>query len=302
MRQFILGDNKAYPTAVSAATNGMVGFVYLKNGVPTIDSNGSGITDKGNIVLFRNNENGGNVTIPIYKNNFSYVKGEYQAATKFNATVVIPTSNATGDYSIIIALKGAKFNERNKWTATVHFKESTTSANIASALTAQINNNSENSGVSASVSASTITITANEFGIDYNIICADNLWNVAPTINTIGHPAYGDSNYIINLADQAAAGVGFEYTYRDSSYYLYKNYPINPLNNDNSIDTGFTIFTLKFSEPRETKTTDIAIKQIVQVAFPTGAAAITTFETVCKALAGIATASASIATVSASND
>ena len=51
-------------------------------------------------------------------------------------------------------------------------------------------------------------------------------------------------------------------------------------------DKGFTIFTLRFAVPREVKTRDEVVHQIVQVAFPTGAAAITTFEAVCKALAG----------------
>lgn len=53
-----------------------------------------------------------------------------------------------------------------------------------------------------------------------------------------------------------------------------------------AVDKGFTIFTLSFAEPRDVKTRDEVINQIVQVAFPTGAEQITTFETVCKALAG----------------
>ena len=64
------------------------------------------------------------------------------------------------------------------------------------------------------------------------------------------------------------------------------HYPLNPLEVSDTADKGFTIFTLSFAEPRDVKTRDEVVNQIVQVAFPTGAAQITIFETVCKALAG----------------
>ena len=76
-----------------------------------------------------------------------------------------------------------------------------------------------------------------------------------------------------------------EYTYQDYVTYLYPEYPLNPLAVPNAEDKGFTIFTLKFSEPRNTRTIDTAINQVVQVASPTGSAGIDGFETVCKALA-----------------
>ena len=90
------------------------------------------------------------------------------------------------------------------------------------------------------------------------------------------------------MAEKAAADAGFEYTYRDAYYYLYPDYPLNPLKSADAKDTGFTIFTLRFAEPRDVKTRDEVVNQIIQVAYPTDAAAITTFETVCNALAGIA--------------
>ena len=69
---------------------------------------------------------------------------------------------------------------------------------------------------------------------------------------------------------------------------LYPKYPLNPLASADSEDAGFTIFTLRFAEPRDVKTRDEVVHQIVQVAFPTGSEAIDTFEAVCKTLAGIA--------------
>lgn len=290
MRQFILGGNVAYAsgTDLSQVADGAVGIFYNKNGVITACATGKEFIKEAILVLGRSNEKGGPIVIPIHKNNFSYVKGEYQAATKFSAEVTIPAPTKIGDYSLIVALKGVKFNERNKWTAMVHVKDVTISAaDLATKLAAQINNNSEGSGVTAVAAAAKITITANKAGVDYEILGADELFGIEVTVSASGIPAYGDAKYIQDLAEKAAADAGFEYTYRDANYYLYPNYPINPLAQPDAEDAGYTIFTLCFAEPRDVKTLDEVVNQIVQVAFPTGASAITTFETVCKGIANI---------------
>ena len=106
------------------------------------------------------------------------------------------------------------------------------------------------------------------------------------TVTTHGLPAYGDAAYITDLANKAAADAGIEYTYRDTYTELYPAYPINPLKQPDSADAGYTIFTLRFAVPREMKTRDEVVHQIVQIAFPTGAtAAIATVETILKAIA-----------------
>ena len=187
---------------------------------------------------------------------------------------------------MIVALKGVKFNERNKWTAMVHIKDTnTTAADLAKKLAEAINNN-VGSGVTAKAETTKITITADTAGVDYAVIGADLLFGQTVTVTTKGIPAYGDSKYVSDLADKAAADAGFEYTYRDAYYYLYPNYPLNPLKANDTADTGFTIFTLRFAEPRDVKTRDEVVNQIIQVAFPTGATGIAAFETVCKGLAG----------------
>lgn len=290
MRQFLLAGNVAYTTAtaLTAIAAGAVGFYYNNDGVPTVTATGSEITDKAMLVLGRTSANGGPVVLPIFKNNFSYVKGEYVAATTFVGTITVTAPTTVGEYSVIVAKKGVKFNERNKWTASVYIKDTTTTAAaLATALVEQINNNSEGSGVTATASAAVITITASTAGDDYAIIGADGLTGATTAVTTVGSPAYGDAAYVQDLANKAAADAGFEYTYQDDVNLIYPKYPMNPLASADAEDTGFTIFTLRFAEPREVKTTDQAINQIVQVAFPTGATAITTFETVCKALAGV---------------
>lgn len=295
MRQFILAGNVAYPTAtdLSSIASGAVGFYYNKDGQPTPMTTGNEITNEGMLVLGRAADKGGPIVLPISKNNFSYAKGEYVASSTYKATVTITAPTAVGDYSLIVALKGVKFNERNKWTAMVHVTDTTlTAAELAAKLVTQINNNSDSSGVTASAASAVITIEANKAGVDYAIIPADLLTGIEVTTSAIGSPAYGDASYVADLADKAAADAGFEYTYRESSSYLYPNYPLNPLAQDDTEDAGYTIFTLRFAEPRDVKTRDEVVNQIVQVAFPTGATGIATFETVCKGLAGISSTTA----------
>ena len=289
MRQFLLAGNVAYPSAadLNSVPAGACGFYYNNAGKLAADSDGSHITREGMLVLGRAAADGGPVVIPIFKNNFSYVKGEYQAGKTFKATVTIPAPTKLGEYSLIVVKKGQQFNYRNKWTATVLVTDITMSANdLATKLVEQIKNNTIGSGVTASASAAVITIDAEKQGDDYEIIGADLLMGTNATVTTAGAPAYGDAAYVADLANKSAADAGFEYTFYTWTKNLYPNYPLNPLKAANTADTGFTIFTLRFAEPRDVKTRDEVVNQIVQVAFPTGATGIAAFETACKALAG----------------
>ena len=291
MRQLILAGNVAYPSAATldAVPAGACGFYYNNNGQLAVDSDGSHITREGMLVLGRAANDGGPVVLPIFKNNFSYVKGVYQAATTFKATIVIAAPTKIGEYSLIVIKKGMQFNYRNKWTATVFVKDVTeTAAELAEALANQINKNTVGHGCVATVDDATITVTAQESGKDYDVIGTDWLMSQAVTINAAGIPAYGDATYVTDLANKAAADAGFEYTFYTWTKNLYPNYPLNPLRAADAEDKGYTIFTLRFAEPRDVKTRDEVVNQIIQVAFPTGATGIAAFETACKALAGIA--------------
>ena len=288
MRQLILAGNVAYPSAATldAVPAGACGFYYNNNGQLAVDSDGSHITREGMLVLGRAANDGGPVVLPIFKNNFSYVKGVYQAATTFKATIVIAAPTKIGEYSLIVIKKGMQFNYRNKWTATVFVKDVTeTAAELAEALANQINKNTVGHGCVATVDDATITVTAQESGKDYDVIGTDWLMGQAVTINATGIPAYGDAAYVTDLANKAAADAGFEYTFYAWTKNLYPNYPLNPLRAADAEDKGYTIFTLRFAEPRDVKTRDEVVNQIIQVAFPTGATGIATFETVLKALA-----------------
>lgn len=285
MRQFLLAGNVAYGGDLPLAA-GAVAFTYLDDGKETIDTNGTKITDKFYINLGR--EANGPVVLPAYKKHLTFVKGVYQPATTFSANLTIGDVNAYSDYSIMIVKKGLKFNERNRWTATIHTGLNPTAKDVAKKLANQINNNTIGHGIKATVdeAKAKIILTAESKGIDYEILGADELVGIAVTVEATGFPAYGDAAYITDLANKAAADAGIEYTYRDTYTELYPTYPLNPLKQPDSADAGYTIFTLRFAVPREMKTRDEVVHQIVQIAFPTGATAtITTVENILKAIA-----------------
>lgn len=285
MKQFILGKNIAYAEALPLNTVGEIAFVALVNGVETLDPDGTKIKDKGYIYLLRDEKVGGQVVIPIYKNKFSYSKMIYQAATAYTSNFTIAEVTPGLDYTVIVAKKGVNFNERFKWTATVRAKSSDTATTVAKALADLITANGDGSGVTATNNAGKVTITAKEKGVDYKVALADDIFGLAVT-ETAAKVALADAAYVKDLAMKAAADAGIEYTYDD---FIYPNYPLNPLAQPDASDTGFTIFTLKFAEPREMKTIDTAVNQIVQIALPTGAGAIASIETILKALSGVAT-------------
>lgn len=288
MRQFILAANAAYPTEVPLTTAGQVAITYLENGVETLvkdAATAAKLVGHGNIVWKNPNTALGQILYPIFKKNFTFTKGVYSAATTFSAELTIGTVEAYSDYSVIVAKKGLKFNERNKWTSTVHTGANPTAADVAQKIANHINANTIGNGVKAVVDGAKITITAVEAGKDYAIVPADGLMGTAVTVSANGIPAYGDAAYVKDLANKAAADAGFEYTYNDFEG-IYPAYPLNPLAQPDKADAGFTIYTLRFAEPREMKTRDEVVHQIIQIAYPTGSAAITTMDTILDILAG----------------
>lgn len=283
MRQFLLGKSVAYPTALTSLVVGQFAFVALVSGVETLDSDGTKIKDKGYIYLGKSDAKGGKLVVPIYKNNFSYSKMVYAASTQYTGNFTIADVVAGSDYTVVVVKKGVGFNERNKWTATVRAKAADTVDTIASALASQITAN-VGAGVTAAASTGKVTVTAKEKGVDYELTLGDDLFGTAVT-QTHATAAVADAKYITDLAIKAAADAGIEYTYQDAGELIYPDFPLNPLAQDDSADAGFTVYTIRFAEPREMKTVDQSINQIVQIAVPTGTAAIATIDKILAALA-----------------
>lgn len=280
MRQFLLTKGTyASGNDMSAIAEGAIGFYYNNDGVPTLDTDGTHVK-KGEamIVLGRSAANGGNVVIPFYNKNFSWNKMTHQASTKFNASITIPAINELGEYTIIICKKGVQFNERNKWTSSYNVKSlNDTPDDVAAAIEKGIKNFAHNLGISSSVSGATISITGLNDAVDFEILGADNLFGLTIT-QTHATKGYADAAWISDLADKACADAGIEYTYRPEYIYLYENYPLNSLAQQNTTDPGFIVYTIRFAEPRRTKTTDEVVNQIVQIAMPKTATAVTDIE------------------------
>lgn len=283
MRTFLLGSKSDLGDDLTALTVGQLAFSALVNGQHTVDSDGTKIKDKGYIFLGKEDAKGGDVIVPIYKNKFSFTKMVYQAAGAYTGNFTIPAPTVGDDLTVVVVKKGVQFNERNKWTATMRVKDGQDASACAKELTEQLNNNPA-SGVKAVAAATNITITAVNKGEDYKIALGDDLFGVAVTETPAVTPL-ADANYIKDLAMKAAADAGIEYTYQDPANLIYPGYPLNPLAQPDSVDAGYTVFTLKFAEPREMKTVDQSINQIVQIALPTGATAIAKVETILKAIA-----------------
>lgn len=288
MRNFILAANAAYPT-VLPLTAGQVSISYLNNGVETLvkDTNdAAGLKDRGMITWKNPNSELGQIVFPFYKKDLSYSVSAYEAATTFSAEFTIASVEASSDYTVIIVKNGVKFNERNKWTSTIHAGKSDTVKDIADKIAAHINANTIGSGVSAVSDGTTvgkITITAKKAGQHYTIILADKLQGLTVASTTAGLPAINDAAAIKDMANKAAADAGFEYTY-DEFAGLYPAYPLNPLAQADKADKEFTVYTIRFAEPRDMKTRDEVVHQIIQIAYPTSSKAIDTLKIILDAL------------------
>ena len=260
MRNFLIANS--YTAAkIDALAKGQLCMYDLSSGKPDQTK----VPVKAGLMVVGNTE--GNRVLPIYNNKLSYVVSSYKAPTTFTQTVTV-VSQGIGDYTLIVAKKGVGFNERNKWTSTIHvFDDTETEAKIAEKLAKSINNNSVSSGVKATVSGAVITITAIKAGVDYALVPADYL-----TASTLGNVTAGTcgqntAEHIKDLHAKAAADMGFNDTQQFTEL-LYKGYEIDPLAGSPATDYGFDVVTIKFAEPRETRTVDQDVNQIIQVAFP----------------------------------
>ena len=274
MRQFLLAGNGAYGAALPLKA-GEFAITTLVDGKETISADGTDIKDIFYINLGQ--ASGNTVVIAGSPRHFSYVKGVYADGKVYSGNVTITAPAADGHYTLVLVKKGLKFNERNRWTATVPVKIGDTADAVAAKLGKFFEANATNLNIEVEVAAAKITITGLTKGEDFKLMGADDLLGVA-VAETNAEVGYGSAKYVTDLADKAAADAGFLHTYKDLD--INPAYPLNPLAQADKADTGFTIFTLRFAVPRHNKTRDEVVHQIVQVAFPTGAAAIETVEAI----------------------
>jgi len=307
MHNFIFCGNATYATSAASpdkVTPGQIAIFQNKDGITAVTADGTNVTEECNIVLGRSAADGGPVIIPFYPNHFSYTITESSAGKAFTGSVHVPTEIVPGNYTLLIVEKGKGFNERATYTVDVYVNSvTTTPAQVAEKLSKAVNDK-----VSVIGLKSTYTKDATNFGIsaeildgrDFELILADNLSEGSVNIAQHGEKAIGDYNYIVDLANRAAADAGFNYTYSDKDV-MYPTYPFGTVSADGYKGTTFKIFNLRFAEPRKVRTVDTLIHQVVQICVisSTSAGAANTLKTIFDNIAaGISSAdAASISTM-----
>ena len=195
------------------------------------------------------------------------------AGQKFKAEITIPTPVAGNNYTLVLVKKGTVVNERFKFSATefVPAGTSMTAAAMATSLGNQFKNYASNGtlSINVTVSSAKITIESNNYTDQYELVASDSLHGTAVT-TTPSKPNIGDKTYIENLAQQCAAGKGFNYLARESRD-IYPGYPENveEIAQAELATKGYVVFNLRFATKREAgKTMDKAVWQYVHIAVP----------------------------------
>lgn len=277
MKQLFISQKTAYATSTAKSTDlttvpeGTVAMFDLATGA--LLTNAAKAKGNFSIVVGRGTDKMPFMFPEVDLKTLKVTKATYAAATTFTAKITVPTPTVGEHYTVIVTKKGTVFNERSNWSFTAIAKD-TTAANVAKQLTAQINANKYQLGVTAENTGGAITITATEKGKDYEVIGADALLGVAPTDVDEGMKAICDKAYIQNLASRCAAGKGFNDTYRDGDS-IYPGYP------EVVDEDQYVLYTLRFAVPRvAAKQRDEVVYQIVHLAVPVGSASIATLDVI----------------------
>lgn len=275
MKQLFICQSKAYATASAKATD----LTTVPEGTIALFNHSDGAlltkapTENFSIVVGRASGKMPLVFPEVDAKSLKVTKASYEAGVKFTAKITIPTPEKGKVYTVVIVKKGTTFNERSNWSFTAVAKNAT-AANVALEIVTRINANKEHLGVTATNSAGTITITAVDMGTDYEVVGADELAGVAPTAVTNGKKPVCDKAYIQDLASRCAAGKGFNYTEGEGKE-IYPGYP-EPVTAEQ-----YVLYTLSFAVPRVSgKTRDEVVNQVVHIALPVGAGAITNLDTI----------------------
>lgn len=275
MKQLFICQKKAYATSTAKSTDlttvpeGTIALFSLKDGsllstAPTSNFSIAVGRASGKMPLF----------FPeVDVKTLQVTKASYAAGATFTAKITVPTPEKGTHYTVAIVKKGTVFNERSNWTFTTT-ATTTTAADVAKQITAQINGNKYQLGVKAEYTGGAITITALEAGKDYEVLGADGLFGVAPTNVTNGKKAELDKADIQDLASRCAAGKGFNDTYRDGDS-IYPGYP------EVVDESQYVLYTLRFAVPRvASKQRDEVVYQIVHLAVPVGSASIAALDVI----------------------
>uniref|UniRef100_A0AAU8MHR1 Capsid protein n=1 Tax=Geladintestivirus 5 TaxID=3233137 RepID=A0AAU8MHR1_9CAUD len=272
MKQLLIVSNTTLnggattPKDLSSMAKGAIGFYHLDDDTAWLKT---AATKNFAIALGYGTKANAFVIPEVDFSSLTLQKATSKAASTFTAKVTISSVIVDKEYTIMIVKKGVVFHERNTWTVT-SLAKSTTVENVAADLVKQINASKETSGITATNTGGAITLTATQPGVNYEIVCADELTGVKPTAVTNGIAAILDKAYVEDLASRCAAGKGFNYTAEDA-HEMYPGYP------EVVADTTYTLYTLRFKIGRSAaKQRDEQVYQIVYIAVPSDASTLIT--------------------------
>ena len=214
------------------------------------------------------------VVIPFYNNHLSYTVTNYRAGVAKEVIVDLHAPVSVGEHSIIIAKKGVPFNERNKYTFSYYVKDSNvTLKKLFDELTKAINKCTDSTGFTSYENETAddyiaMGISSLDPSVDFEVLLADELMNNGSTVATGTEfvSAIGDKKMIMDLYNKHIADRGINDTYLDGAAVLYPNYPAD--RGSASYAEKYDILNLRFAVPRNVKTRDEVVHQIVQIAFP----------------------------------
>ena len=259
MKQFFFVPD-GYDSNLNVAP-GKVGLAIMDNGELMPNPTGQ-ITDKFKqtfyLIIGREKELGGNISVPCSTNHLTVTKTQLAEAVPYEGSVTIPEPTVDGHYTIILVKKGLKFNERNRWTATVPVKVGDSAEAIAAKLAKYFESNANNLNITVAVEGAAITINSAD---DLIMAAVDDLMGVEITETPASKGV--DKAWIEDLANKCAADAGYLYTYQDLD--VNPGYPFNFKQFSEANIEGFELLTLRFAVPRDNKTRDEVVHQVVHL-------------------------------------
>lgn len=264
MKQFILATAFATSTASPLVRN----TLYLIK-----DS-----TDKYLQLIWGKGANAVPSNIILDKENLSYEKTTYTAGVAGVFSFTIPTPADNTDYVVNIYKLGAVFNERNEFTTSVHKTSSaSTAALLGPELAKQINLTQDQSGVVATASGATVTITIKDprkpvkVEAFYETHTAANGYvktAISVTNSTANVLPVADTAWVKDLAHQCIGDRGVGYTEVGGSDLF------TPIDSEITA-AGYNIYTITSYAPRYDHRKDEPLYHKVHIAVPSTTSAST---------------------------
>ena len=286
MKRFIFAKEFTSYASIGELNDGQLGFYVLDPDyhtyVPVNNAEKYISENYKNTLYFVLNKKGEYLHIPISTNHFTATATNGYNGNTFHGSVTIPEPTVDGHYTIILVKKGVKFNERNRWTASIPVKVGEDVATITAKLGKYFVDNSTNLNIYVDGDDTHISIVGKNPREDFNIILADELSGAELTIENAESPVL-DAAWINDFAAKCASDAGYNYTYQEPNINLgcpfdivkeaagmSSSAPDNVAPAEYILENGFdaesfVMFNLRFAVPRDVKTRDEVVHQTLHI-------------------------------------